>query len=77
MPILVCAWLAIAGGVGFLAVRDAAESPRVVTARDAYADHTYTCPQCRHLGAPLCPEGERLRKSARDEGGWRDPRLDR
>lgn len=73
MPILVAAWVAIAAGVGFLAVRPepVPERPRLT-----YARHVTDCRQCNDLRAPLCPEGERLRRAARDADGVRDPRLD-
>ncbi len=75
MPLIVAAYLALlAAAATGIAVQD-----RVIhnEPRDAYADHTYNCPKCRNLGATLCPQGERLRKAARDAGGFRDPALDR
>jgi hypothetical protein len=74
MPLIVAAWVAIAAGVGYLAVTP---EPPPKPPRFAYADHVYGCQSCGRLMAPLCPEGERLRVAARDHDGVRDPALDR
>jgi hypothetical protein len=35
------------------------------------------CEQCSRLDAPLCPQGEQMRRQARDADGLIDPALDR
>jgi hypothetical protein len=75
MPLIVAAYLALlAAASAGIAVQDRAihQHPR-----DVYASHVYDCPTCGSPAVTLCPQGERLRKAARDADGFRDPALDR
>ena len=75
MPIVIAAYLALlAAAATGIAVQD-----RVIhqEPREAYSRHVYGCPACGSPQLILCPQGERLRKSARDADGFRDPALDR
>jgi hypothetical protein len=63
--------LAACGGV--LVARDS----RPQEPRTTYSRHVLGCEQCSRLDAPLCPQGEQMRRQARDADGLVDPALDR
>jgi len=75
MPALAIAAYAllVAACGGVLVARDS----RPQEPRAAYSRHVFACPQCSRLDAPLCPEGEQMRRQARDADGLIDPALDR
>ena len=63
---------AIALAIGGLAVR---KEPSL-RPREEYSLHVHYCQKCSLLDMPLCADGERLRRAARDADGLRDPVLD-
>lgn len=63
---------AIALAIGAIAVRK--ETPR--RPREEYSLHVHHCQQCSRLDVPLCDDGERLRRAARDADGLLDSVLD-